>query len=119
MLDHADPFGAMALRALVAVLLLWGFYFGTPRTWKEGIHVPNAPALARASLGVFIGYVAGMSMLMIALTGTSVAVASTLSSMAPVAILPMLWFRTGTRLAWQAWCGALVTVLGTAILFWK
>lgn len=119
MLDNADPFGVMALRALVAVILLWGFHLGTPRTWKEGISVPDAPTLARVSLGVFIGYVAGMSMLMIALTGTSVAVASTLSSMAPVAILPMLWLRTGTRFAWQAWCGALVTVLGTAILFWQ
>lgn len=119
MLDNADPFAVMSLRALVAVILLWGFYLGTPRTWKEGIGLPDAPTLARVSLGVFIGYVAGMSMLMIALTGTSVAVASTLSSMAPVAILPMLWLRTGTRLAWQAWCGALVTALGTAILFWK
>lgn len=119
MLDNADPFGVMALRALVAVILLWGFYLGKPRTWREGIDIPDRSTLARVSLGVFIGYVAGMSMLMIALTGTSVAVASTLSSMAPVAILPMLWLRTGNKLAWQAWCGALITVLGTAILFWK
>lgn len=119
MVDNADPFAVMSLRALVAVILLWGFYLGTPRTWTEGIGRPDAPTLARVSLGVFIGYVAGMSMLMIALTGTSVAVASTLSSMAPVAILPMLWLRTGASLAWQAWCGALVTVIGTAILFWK
>jgi drug/metabolite transporter (DMT)-like permease len=67
---------------------------------------------------VFIGYLVGMSMLMIALTGTSVAAASTLSSIAPVAIVPMLWLRDGTRLAWQSWFGAFVTVLGTAVLFW-
>lgn len=119
MLDHPDPFAVMALRGLVAVVVLWAWYLGSPRTWKTGIDVPDRRTLARVSLGVFIGYVAGMSMLMIALTGTSVAVASTLSSMAPVAILPMLWLRTGNRLAWQAWCGAFVTVLGTAVLFWK
>ena len=119
MLDHPDPFAVAALRALVAVLVLWAYHLASPRTWKSGIDVPDRKILARVSLGVFIGYVSGMSMLMIALTETSVAVASTLSSMAPVAILPMLWLRTGTRLPWQAWCGALVTVLGTAVLFWR
>jgi drug/metabolite transporter (DMT)-like permease len=103
----------------VAVVVLWAWHLASPRTWKTGIAVPDRKTLARVSLGVFIGYVVGMSMLMVALTGTSVAVASSLSSMAPVAILPMLWLRTGTRLAWQAWCGAFVTVLGTAVLFWR
>jgi drug/metabolite transporter (DMT)-like permease len=117
MLDHPDPFAVMALRALVAVVVLWAYHLASPGTWKSGFNVPDRRTLVRVSFGVFIGYVAGMSMLMIALAGTSVAVASTLSSMAPVAILPMLWLRTGTRLAWQAWCGAFVTVLGTAILF--
>ncbi|MXQ12284.1 DMT family transporter [Microvirga makkahensis] len=119
MLDNPDPFAVMAARGLVAVIVLWAWHLAFPGTWKTGITVPDWKTLARVSLGVFIGYVVGMSMLMIALTGTSVAVASTLSSMAPVAILPMLWLRTGTRLAWQAWCGAFVTVLGTAVLFWR
>jgi drug/metabolite transporter (DMT)-like permease len=119
MLDNLDPFAVMAARGLVAVVVLWAWHLASPRTWRTGIAVPDPKILARVSLGVFIGYVVGMSMLMIALTGTSVAVASTLSSMAPVAILPMLWLRTGTRLAWQAWCGAFVTVLGTAVLFWR
>ncbi|MBZ6077160.1 DMT family transporter [Microvirga puerhi] len=119
MLDHPDPFAVMALRGLVAVVFLWAYHFASPKTWKSGIGIPDRHTLARVSLGVFIGYVAGMSMLMIALTATSVAVASTLSSMAPVAILPMLWLRTGNRLAWQSWFGACVTVLGTAVLFWR
>lgn len=119
MLDNPDPFAVMAARGLVAVVVLWAWHLASPGTWKTGIAVPDRKTLARVSLGVFIGYVVGMSMLMIALTSTSVAVASTLSSMAPVAILPMLWLRTGTRLAWQAWCGAFVTVLGTAVLFWR
>ncbi len=119
MVDHPDPFAIAALRAVVAVVVLWAYHLASPQTWKSGIAVPDRHTLARVALGVFIGYVAGMSMLMVALTETSVAVVSTLSSMAPVAILPMLWLRTGTRLAWQAWCGALVTVLGTAVLFWR
>lgn len=118
MLDKPDPFAVMAARGLVAVVVLWAWHLASPRTWKTGIAVPDRKTLAQVSLGVGIGYVLGMTMLMVALTSTSVAVASTLSSMAPVAILPMLWLRTGIRLVWQAWCGAFVTVLGTAILFW-
>ena len=120
MQDGSDPFAVMTLRALVAVIVLWAFHLGSPRTWMHAVSVPDRRTLARVSLGrCFIGYVVGMSMLMIALTETNVAVASTLSSMAPVAILPLLWLRTRRRLPWQAWCGALVTVAGTAVLFWR
>nr|WP_281409348.1 EamA family transporter [Microvirga terricola] len=119
MMDHVDPFGVMAVRVLAAGIIMWGLYLASPRTWKIGILIPSARPLALLSLGMFIGYVVGMSMLMMALTATSVAIASTLSSMAPVAILPMLWLRTGVQPAWQAWCGALVAIAGIAIIFWR
>ncbi len=114
MLDNPDPFAVIAACGLVAVSVLRAWRLASPKTWKVSIAVP-----ARVSLGVFIDYLVGMLMLMVTLTGTSVAVASTRSSMAWVAILPMLWLRTGSRLAWQAWYGAFVTVLGTAVLLWR
>lgn len=119
MLDHPDPFAVMAVRVLAAGLIMWTLFLASPKTLKQGIRVPGGKALALLSLGMFIGYVVGMSMLMIALTATNVAIASTLASMAPVAILPMLWVRTRKRPVWQAWCGALVAVVGTAIIFWR
>lgn len=119
MMDHVDPFGVMAVRVLAAGIIMWGVYLASPRTWKTGIRIPAARPLALLTLGMFIGYVVGMSMLMIALSATSVAVASTLSSMAPVAILPMLWLRTGVQPAWQAWCGAAVAIAGIAVIFWR
>ncbi|MGO4572910.1 DMT family transporter [Microvirga sp. 2TAF3] len=119
MLDHVDPFGVMAVRVLAAGIVMWTLYLASPRTLKHGVGIPDRRSLALLSLGMFVGYVVGMSMLMIALSATSVAITSTLASMAPVAILPMLWFRTGTRPAWQAWCGAFVAVTGTAIIFWR
>ncbi len=67
--------------------------------------------------GTGIGMGIGMTMLMAALADGEVGIVSTLSSMTPVAVLPMVWARTGVAPPWPAWMGAAVAVAGTAVLF--
>jgi len=69
------------------------------------------------SAGAFISYVLGMSMLMLALGAAPIGIAATLSSMSPIAILPLLWWRTGQPAPWPAWFGALLAGAGTLCLF--
>jgi drug/metabolite transporter (DMT)-like permease len=57
-----------------------------------------------------------MSLLMAALARGNVGIVSTLSSMTPIVILPMLWLRTGVLPAPLAWVGALLAVAGTALI---
>jgi drug/metabolite transporter (DMT)-like permease len=56
-----------------------------------------------------------MSLLMAALAHGKVGAVSTLSSMSPVAILPMVWFRSGVAPPGRAWAGALLAVVGTTL----
>ncbi|MCB4768506.1 DMT family transporter [Ancylobacter sp. Lp-2] len=109
-----EPFAAMAVRSGLAAaffLALMAFPFARRDT---------APATARnvatAVTSAFFGTVLGMALLMAALAGGDVGVVSTLSSMAPVAILPMVWLRTRVAPSPAAWIGAMVAILGTALI---
>ncbi len=113
MAAQADAFAVMALRAFVAALVLW-FLRLFLRTKP---HRPTARTFLLTSAGAFISYVLGMSMLMVALGAAPIGIAATLSSMSPIAILPLLWWRTGRPAPRPAWFGALLSGVGTFCLF--
>ena len=53
---------------------------------------------------------------MAALKTGNVGIVSTLSSMTPVVILPMVWLRSGQMPRLHAWGGAALAVVGTALI---
>ncbi len=67
-------------------------------------------------LSAFVGVALGMSFLLAALQLGDVGLVSTLSSMTPVAILPMIWIRSGKKPSAPAWLGALISIAGTALI---
>ena len=110
-----EPFTAMAIRdgvagvafTALALLPIARLRDVAPKGWP-----PRLIALAAA----FFGTGLGMSLLMAALEGGNVGVVSTLSSMTPVVILPMVWARSGVRPGAEAWAGAALAVAGTALI---
>ncbi len=109
-----EPFTAMALRAGVAAIVFIALS-ATPL-----IRETRAPlrfsALALALLAAFLGTGLGMALMMAALHGGDVGIVSTLTSTAPVLILPMVWIRSRRRPASAAWLGALLAIGGTALI---
>lgn len=109
-----EPFTAVALRAGLAALFfiaLMAFPFGRPteRTWRAG-------DLGLAALASFFGNTLGMALLMAALESGKVGIVTTLSSMTPIAILPMVWIHSGRRPPLMAWLGAAVAIAGTGLI---
>jgi drug/metabolite transporter (DMT)-like permease len=114
MADHVSPFAAMAVRCGVAAsFFLTISAFRRRRVSREF----SWSAFRIAAAGALIGSGLGMLLLMAALARGSVAVVSTLAAMTPVAVLPMVWWRTGHVPPWQAWTGAVLAVAGTAFIF--
>ncbi|PWE56454.1 hypothetical protein DEM27_08655 [Metarhizobium album] len=72
--------------------------------------------LGIAITAAFFGTALGMSLLMAALNTGNVGIVSTLSSMTPVVILPMVWLRSGQMPRLHAWGGAALAVIGTALI---
>nr|WP_281502999.1 DMT family transporter [Ancylobacter crimeensis] len=109
-----EPFAAMAVRSgLAAAFFLALAVFPFARTDRSPVKARNVGLAVTSAL---FGTVLGMSLLMAALREGDVGVISTLSSMAPVVILPMVWIRTRTAPRPMAWLGAGVAILGTAFI---
>lgn len=114
-----EPFTAMALRSAVAALVFVAIAaLGAALPVKA---LKRAGAFAWRDLGIavlasFIGAGLGMSLLMAALARGQVGIVSTLASMTPVMILPLVWIRTGTAPPVRAWAGAALAVLGTGAI---
>ena len=110
-----DPIAATAIRTtggalLIAVIALWpakAFEPASPRT--------RAVVLSAVLPGV-LGYVAAVSLQLVALRSFDTGVAAVLGSAAPVLILPMIWIVTRRRPPAPAWAGAILVLLGVALL---
>ena len=109
-----EPFTGIALRSglgalFFIALLVFPFAQGPRATLRSD-------TMGLAVLSAFVGVALGMSFLMAALRQGDVGVVSTLSSVTPVAILPMVWIRSGKRPSAPAWLGAVVAIAGTALI---
>lgn len=110
-----DPVAATAVRVSATCaaqfLLLWiGFAPAKalgPLSWS---------VLVQVGLSGFIGMGVGMSLILAALKHGDMGTVGVLSSVSPVLLLPLLWWRLQRAPARGAWVGAALTVLGTVMV---
>jgi Predicted membrane protein len=109
-----EPFTAMAVRSGFAVLVFWALLALPAMRRETGPFRPKDLGLAVTA--AFFGTTLGMSLLMAALAEGDVGIVSTLSSMTPIVILPMVWLRSGKMPRPHAWAGAALAIVGTALI---
>jgi len=115
MVSGVDPIAATAVRVTITcaaqLVLFWSGY--APARAQQ-------PASARVLVQVgfigFLGMGVGMSLIMRALQHGDVGMVAILSSVSPVLVLPLLWWRLGRPPAAGAWLGAGLTVVGTGLV---
>lgn len=113
----ADTLAVAAARVVIATIALWalarpGDRLARPARRGEFLATDH---LRLAGSG-FIAMVLGMSLLLWALGNGDTGVATILSATTPVILLPMLWIRMRQVPTFGAWAGAILTVVGTALL---
>lgn len=109
-----EPFAAMAVRSGLAVIFFWALLL-LPAIRRQTGEVQRQD-FPLAVISAFFGTALGMSLLMGALKTGSVGIVSTLSSMTPIVILPMVWLRSGKMPQLYAWAGAAMAIAGTALV---
>jgi drug/metabolite transporter (DMT)-like permease len=114
MASGVEPFAAMAVRSGLAAVCFWAL-LAVPAVRRRSGPI-RRPDLALAIAAAFFGTALGMALMMAALQGGNVGIVSTLSSMTPVLILPMVWCRTGRPPPPLAWGGAALAITGTALI---
>ena len=113
-----SPFQGNAIRMLAAMLALWiltAFQREVGKTFQT--LKENPTAFKQLAIAAFIGPVLGVSASLLAVQRTEVGVASTLTSLSPIFILPVSHFIFKEKLGWQAIAGTLLAMAGVAILF--
>ncbi len=113
MASGVEPFTAMAVRTGLAVIFIW-LLLVVPAVRRQTAPAKGADFVF-AIAAAFFGTALGMSLLMAALKTGDVGIVSTLSSMTPIVILPMVWLRSGRMPRPLAWGGAALAIAGTAL----
>ena len=81
--------------------------FGEPLRWRDALYTFMSAAVAMAL---------GMTLILQAMKHGDAGLVAVLSSVSPVLLLPLLWVVYRRRPAAGAWLGAVLAVLGTALV---
>jgi len=113
-----SPIAGNTIRMLAAVIALWGvlLFQGQASRTVNAIRA-NPRILGMLALASLFGPVLGVSSSLFALDYIPVGVASTLTALPPVLLLPVSWLVFKEPFDWQAVLGTLVAIGGTALLF--
>ncbi|HUH96222.1 MAG TPA: DMT family transporter [Anaerolineales bacterium] len=118
MMDNFSPISGNVIRMLAAVIALGLITLmqreggKTVQTLKE-----NPAALQLLALAALIGPVIGVSLSLLAVQNTAVGIASVLTSLSPIFMLPIGHFYFKEQLGWQAIAGTILAMIGVAVLF--
>jgi drug/metabolite transporter (DMT)-like permease len=113
-----SPFQANVIRMLAAALALWLMAAfqkeigSTLQTLRQ-----NPSVIKLLILGAFIGPVLGVTASLLAVQHAEVGVASVLTSLSPIFLLPVSYFVFKERIGWQAIAGTFLAMAGVFLLF--
>lgn len=97
---------------LVAYMVIKGRSFKPQTTWTTRDY-------SLLILATFLGTYLGIWLMNSGLKYAQTAVATTLNSTSPIFILPLAYFILKEKISWRSFGGAVVAVLGVAVLFSK
>lgn len=114
----ADPISISALRVgISSVFVIIYSWIRKNRLNSSVYSKPTIGLVAWIACCGFIGMGLGMTFLLFGLSKGEAGIIITLAATTPVMMLPLIWFKTGERPALGSWFGAILTVVGSGILF--
>ena len=127
MLLYPDTQGMMDVIGLAVASTLIRMILGAFFVWGVIIIIGRLPEIRRAMknrdgmkfviAGAFIGPFVGVTLSTFAAYTIKVGIAQTLMSLMPVMIIPVVWILYRQRTSWRGIVGAIIAVIGVAILF--
>ena len=112
-----NPVSATLMRLFLGALFVWVLALVLGRMPEVLRAARNMAAMRDTAAASLVGPYLGITFSMVAVTLTEAGVAQTLLSLMPVMIIPVVWILYGQRTSWRGIMGAVVAVLGVAIIF--
>jgi len=113
-----NGFVATFVRISSAILLLFPVAL-LLRRYKDPVKLyrKNKSALRATVIGTILGPYLGITFSLIAIANTKVGIAATLMSTMPIIMLPLMKYIYKEKISWRSIAGAVLTVLGVAVIF--
>ena len=112
-----NPVSATLMRLLLGASFIWVLALVVGKMPEVLSATRNRRGLRDTAAASLVGPYLGITFSMVAVTLTETGVAQTLLSLMPVLIIPVIWILYGQRTSWRGMMGAVVAVLGVAIIF--
>jgi drug/metabolite transporter (DMT)-like permease len=112
-----NPLSATLMRLLLGALFIWLLALVLGRMPEVLRAASNRAGLRDAAAASVVGPYLGITLSMVAVTLTETGIAQTLLSLMPVIIIPVVWILYGQKTSRRSILGALVAVVGVAIIF--
>lgn len=112
-----NPVSAALIRVMLGALFVWITAIFVGRLPDLHNAAKNKEGMKYTAEGAFIGPFIGMTLSMIAVAYTQAGIAQTLMSLMPVMIIPLVWLFYKERTNWRGILGAVIAVIGVALLF--
>lgn len=112
-----DPLSATFIRMIAAAIFIWVLIILIGKLPKIIDAFRDKKAMQATLGGAFSGPFLGVWLSMVAVTYALAGVAATLMSIMPVMVIPVVWFLYKQRTTWRGILGAVVAIVGVAILF--
>jgi drug/metabolite transporter (DMT)-like permease len=111
-----NPVSAALIRMMIATAFVWTSAFFLRKMPELRKTAKDKQGLKFVSGGAFIGPFLGMTLSLFAVANTEAGIAQTLLSLEPLIIIPLMWKIYGERTSRRGIIGAVIAVVGVAIL---
>lgn len=111
-------FSALLIRLIVATALIWALTIAQKEV-KSSYHnlKANPRAVGMLIVAALLGPIIGVWLSLVAIQNSPIGIATTLSSLMPIFLIPISYYVFGDKVSKQAVIGTLITVGGSALLF--
>ena len=111
-----NPLSVSFVRLIMGALFIWTCVVVMRRLPEVRKALKSKKGMGHTAAGAFIGPFIGVTLSMIAVAYTQAGIAQTLMSLMPVFIIPAIWVLYKQKTSWRGVLGAIVAVIGVAIL---
>lgn len=112
-----NPLSATLIRMLLGALFVWMCVPAARKVPAVRRALRDKKGIKHVAAGAFVAPFLGVTLSMVAVAYTQAGIAQTLMSLMPVLIIPIVWVFYKQRTSLQGILGAIVAVVGVAVLF--
>jgi len=116
-MGNYDPFAATQIRILSGIVGFTIVFIFMKRWDKLKEAIKNKTAMKYIAIGALFGPFLGVSFNLIAIQHTTTGVASTITSIVPILIIPLSIFILKEKVSPKEIIGAIISVIGISVLF--